>query len=151
MVVGGRIADVISDSAVHIGMADGVPHVVAEKAGQVGDALLPLLSGLQIPQMGQITAEKVVHMVLVHVSAHVPVIPVAQNGDIIEKDIRSLKPQLVKPAVFCDNMLQRLIPHIIVSFHTHYVMSGKTRHRNPSFLKKYSYVNKYSTTVHKMR
>ena len=24
-------------------------------------------------------------------------------------------------------------------------------HRNPSFLKKYSYVNKYSTTVHKMR
>ena len=39
-------------------------------------------------------------MVLMHIRAYVPVVPVAEDRDIVEKHIRTLKPKLVKPAVF---------------------------------------------------
>jgi len=42
-------------------------------------------------------------MVFVHIGPHVPVIPVAENGYIIEEHIRTLKAQLVKPTVFGNN------------------------------------------------
>lgn len=37
---------------------------------------------------------------LMHIGANVAVVPVAQNGNIVEKHIRPLQAQLVEPAVF---------------------------------------------------
>ena len=44
-------------------------------------------------------------MVFVHMGTDVPVVPVAQDRDIIKEDIRALEPDLVEPAVFGDHML----------------------------------------------
>jgi len=49
--------------------------------------------------------EETVHMVFVHMGTDVPVVPVAQDRDIIKEDIRALEPDLVEPAVFGDHML----------------------------------------------
>jgi len=42
------------------------------------------------------------YMVFVHIGTYVAVIPVAENGYIIKKYIRSLEAELVKPSVFGD-------------------------------------------------
>ena len=105
VVVGGRIVDVIADPPVHVGVADGIRRVVAEKTGQIGYGLLPLLLGLDLRQPLQIVLEKSVHMVFVHVGAYVPIVPVPQDRDIVEKNIRPLEAQLIKPAVFGNHVL----------------------------------------------
>ena len=45
------IFHIVFDSAVYVRVADGVPDVVAEIAAQIGNGLLPLLSGLNLGQM----------------------------------------------------------------------------------------------------
>ncbi len=82
----------------------------------------------------QAAAEKQVNVVLVHIGAYISIIPVAQNRNIIEKHIRSLKPKLVEPAVFGNNKLQLSGRHIVVSFHSKDIVGGKTRHGYGSFL-----------------
>ena len=57
------------------------------------------------PQPLQIVLEKPVHMVFVHVGAYVPIVPVPQDRDIVEKNIRPLEAQLIKPAVFGNHVL----------------------------------------------
>jgi len=42
------------------------------------------------------------YMVFVHIGTYVAVIPVAENGNIIKKHIRSLEAELVKPSVLGD-------------------------------------------------
>ena len=78
---------------------------MAEKTGQIGYGLLPLLLGLDLRQPLQIVLEKSVHMVFVHVGAYVPIVPVPQDRDIVEKNIRPLEAQLIKPAVFGNHVL----------------------------------------------
>ena len=73
-------------------------------------------------------------MVFVHIGTHIPVIPVAQDGKIVKKDIRSLQSQLVKPAVFGDDIFKLVVGHIIVCFRTKNIMSGKARHKIPLFV-----------------
>ena len=42
-------------------------------------------------------------MVLMHVGSYVPVIPVAQDGQVVEEHIRTLEAKLVEPSVLGDN------------------------------------------------
>ena len=91
MVVGGRVIHVVADPPVDVGMADGVPHIVADVTGQVGKPLLPLLPGGKPGKVSQIATEKIIYVVLVHIGAHIPVVPVTENGDVVKKHIRSLK------------------------------------------------------------
>jgi hypothetical protein len=44
-------------------------------------------------------------MVFVHIGTYIAVIPVAENGDIVKKYIRSLETKLIKPSVFGDYTL----------------------------------------------
>ena len=95
----------ILDASVNIGMADGVGGIVAEEAGHIGNGLFPLLLGTDGGDLVETVPEETVHMVFVHMGTDVPVVPVAQDRDIIKEDIRALEPDLVEPAVFGDHML----------------------------------------------
>lgn len=50
--------------------------------------------------MLQIADKELLDVMLMHIGANVAVVPVAQNGNIVEKHIRPLQAQLVEPAVF---------------------------------------------------
>lgn len=52
-----------------------------------------------------------------HIGAYIAVIPVPQDGDVVKEHIRTLESQLVEPAVFGNNMLQRIGRKVIVSLH----------------------------------
>ena len=131
---GGRVGNVIADSAVHVRMTDIVCDVVVHKTCQIGDSLLPLLLRLQMGEAVQGAPEKLIDMVLVHVGTHVSVIPVPQDGNIVKEHIRPLQTQLVEPAVFCNNVLELVVWKIIVGFHAKNIVSSKTWHsEKPSF------------------
>ena len=68
-------------------------------------------------------------MMLVHVGCNIPVVPMAQGWDVVKEHIWSLKAKLVKPAVFGNDGW-----HIVVGFHTHDVVGGKSRHSRDPFL-----------------
>ena len=85
------IFNIMPDSSVYIGMADGISYIVAEKAAEKGQSLFPLLAGLDIVKIFQVALKEIPDMVFVHIRAYIPVVPVAQNRQVIEKHIRSLQ------------------------------------------------------------
>ena len=52
-----------------------------------------------------------------HIGADIAMIPVAQDRQVIEKHIRSLKTKLVKPAVFCNDKFKVVLRHVVVCLH----------------------------------
>ena len=76
MVVSGRIVDVIVDPSVYVRVTDGISRIMADKSSQISDSLGSLLPGVEPGKMGQITAEKIIDMVLMHIRAYISVIPV---------------------------------------------------------------------------
>ena len=48
---------------------------------------------------------------------HIAVVTVAQDRQVIEKHIRPLQSQLIKPPVLGNDKLQIVLRHIIVCFH----------------------------------
>lgn len=84
--------------------------------------------------MEKAAAEKVIYLVFMHVGAHIPVIPVAQDWEIVKEYIRALQAQLIEPTIFCDNEFQIVLGKVIVSLHTQDIVSGKAWHPYPSFL-----------------
>lgn len=125
VVFGRGIINVVADPPVDIRMADGVGNVVIDKTGQIGDGFFLLLAGMNQADVAQAALEKFIDLVLMHVGSHISVIPVPQDGDIIEKHIRPLKSQLIKPAVFGDNVFQGRRRKIIVCLHSKDVMGCK--------------------------
>ena len=125
MVPGRGIINVVADPPVDIRMADRVSNVVVDKAGQVGDGFLFLLAGMNQSNVAQAALEKFIDLMLMHVGSHISIIPVPQDGDIIEKHIRSLKSQLIEPTVFGNNVFQRRRRQIVVGLHSKDVMSCK--------------------------
>ena len=103
VIVGSGMVNIIFYPSVHIGMANGIPNVVAEKTAHKSKPLLPLLAGINPGKLVKAAAEKIVYMVLMHVGSHVPVIPVAQDGQVVEEHIRTLEAKLVEPSVLGDN------------------------------------------------
>ena len=79
--------------------ADGIAHVVAQKPANIGKSLLALLAGLDVGEIFKAAAEKLIDQMLVHVGTHIAVVPVAQDGEVVEEDIRPLQSQLIQPAV----------------------------------------------------
>ena len=112
------MVDIILDAPVYVRMADGIPHVMAQKTADVSQSRFSLLTRIDGGKSGKAAAEEVVDSVLMHVGAYVPVVPVAQDGQVVEKDIRPLESQLVKPAVFGDNEFQGGLRQIVVSLHS---------------------------------
>jgi hypothetical protein len=104
MVIGG-VFYLIFDSAVDVGVADGVSDVMAEKSAHIGNGLFSLLSGFYLREVAQTGDKKIMDMVFVHVGADVSVVPVSQNGNIVKKHIRTLETKLIKPAVFGNDTL----------------------------------------------
>ncbi len=133
MSLGGRSFGIVANASIYIGMANGITNIVAKIAAKIGEALLSLLPGRDISQITQIAGEKVLNMVFMHVRGYVAVIPVSQDGYIIEKHVGPLQAKLVKPTVFGNNEFKLIVRQIVVSFHTQNVMCSKTRHRNSPF------------------
>ena len=46
---------------------------------------------------------------LMHVGTDISIVAVAQNRNVVEEDIRSLKTELVEPSVFRDDVFQLVI------------------------------------------
>ena len=84
--------------------------------------------------MLQIADKELLDVMLMHIGANVAVVPVAQNGNIVEKHIRPLQSQLIKPPVLGNDKLQIVLRHIIVCFHAQDIVCCKTWHRHTSFL-----------------
>ena len=129
-----RIGNVVSDPPVDKRMADRIGDVMIDKTGQIRDRLLLLLAGLDAPDAAQAALKKRADQMLVHVGTDIPVIPVPQDRNIIKKHVRPLQPQLIEPAVFGHNMLERGRRHIVVRLHPEYIMRRKARHSKTSFL-----------------
>ena len=105
VVVGGGILYIIAYAPVDKRMAGIVANIVPQITAKISQSPLSLLLGFDLCHVIQAAAEKQVNVVLVHIGAYISIIPVAQNRNIIEKHIRSLKPKLVEPAVFGNNKL----------------------------------------------
>ena len=56
-------------------------------------------------------------MVFMHIGTNISVVPVAQDRQVIEKHIRSLKTKLVKPAVFGNDKFKVVLRHVVVCLH----------------------------------
>lgn len=72
----------------------------------------------------------------VHVGTDISIVAVAQNRNVVEEDIRSLKTELVEPAVFRDDVFQLVVGEVVVRLHSQNIVSSKSRHENPSFSQK---------------
>ena len=103
--VGAFHIGLILDPPVNERMADGVPDIVAEIAGEIGQGLLLLLAGMDFRNFRQAALEKVIHMKVMHIGAHIAVISVAQDRNIVKENIRALEAELIEPAVFGYHML----------------------------------------------
>ena len=77
---------------------------MTEIAAKIGKALGPLLFKRDFFQTVKIAGKKIPDMVFVHVGAHVSVIPVPENGNIVKENIRALETQLIEPAVLGNNI-----------------------------------------------
>lgn len=75
-------------------------------------------------------------MMLMHVGTDISIVAVAQNRNVVEEDIRSLKTELVEPSVFRDDVFQLVIGEVVVCLHSQNIVSSKSRHKNPSFSQK---------------
>ena len=71
-----------------------------------------------------------------HVGTDISIVAVAQNRNVVEEDIRSLKTELVEPSVFRDDVFQLVIGEVVVCLHSQNIVSSKSRHKNPSFSQK---------------
>ena len=105
VVLAAGVADVVVDPAVNKGMADGITDVVAEVSAEIGQSPGLLLPGADLHHLLQIVDKKFLYMVFVHIGTDIAVIPVAENGNLVEKHVRSLQSQLVQPAVLGNDML----------------------------------------------
>ena len=117
VIVGTWMLDIVCNSAIHVGMADRISYIMAEKAAHKGQPLLSLLAGINAGQLEKAAAEKIIHMMLMHIGADIPMVSVAQDGQIIKKHIRPLKTQLIQPAVLGNNKFQIVLRHVIVRLH----------------------------------
>ena len=98
------IVNVIINSSVNIWMADRIADIMADKACQKGDSLFTLLLIWELGKLCQKAAKKIIYMVFMHIRTHIAVVTVAQDRNVVEKHIRSLKAKLVEPAVFGYNI-----------------------------------------------
>ena len=105
VMLGGRILYIVADTGIDIGMADGVGNIVIDKSGEEGHGFLLLLSGSDEADMAQTALEKPADFMFVHVGAHIAVVPVPENRNIVEEHVRSLQAQLIEPAVLGYQML----------------------------------------------
>ena len=99
----GRLG-IIGNPPIYIWVADGITDIMAQIAAKVSKPLNALLPGGDFSKVAQIAGKEILNVVLVHIGTHIPVIPVAEDGDIVKKDIRPLEAKLIKPAVFGDNI-----------------------------------------------
>ena len=81
--------------------------------------------------------------------AYISIVPMTKNRNIIEKNIRSLKTELVEPAIFGNDMFQKAVRKVVVSFYTEQIMCCKTRYNDQLLLTSISYVQ-YSITERKL-
>ncbi len=129
----GRFRRIIADPPVDKRMADGIRDIMVNKAGQKGYGLFAPLPGRNLADAAQAVFKKGIDMVLMHVRAHIAVVAVAQDGNVVKKHIRALQPELVEPAVFGHNVFECGIGHVIVCFHAEDVMGSEAWHGIPSF------------------
>ena len=95
--------DVIFNPSIYIRVAYGIADIMAYKTAHIGQPLFPLLPRVNPGKLEETAPEKIIHMVFVHMGTHIAVVTVAQDRQVIEKHIRSLKTKLVEPAVFCND------------------------------------------------
>ncbi len=81
---------IVSDSAIYIGMTDGIPNVMAEITTKIRQSLSPLLLKGNFAKVFQITSKKILNMMFMHIGAYVPVIPMTENRNIVKENIRTL-------------------------------------------------------------
>lgn len=67
-------------------------------------------------------------MMFMHIRTHIAVVPVAQDRDIIEKNVRALQAELVEPAVFGNDVFDGSIRKVVVSLHSEKIVRGKSWH-----------------------
>ena len=109
----------------------GVREVIFAAMGQ---AFFTLLPGADSGKLHETTTEKVIDMVFMHIGTYIAVVSMAQDGQIIEKHVRSLETQLIEPPILGNDKLQIVLRHIIVCFHAQDIVCCKTWHRHTSFL-----------------
>ena len=86
-----RIFDIIVDSSIHIRMTDRVSNIMTYISTEIGKRLFSLLPRCNKRYLFYIYLEKRADVVLMHVRAYIAVVSMAENRNIVEKYIRSLK------------------------------------------------------------
>ncbi len=74
--LGSRGFGVVPDPPVHIGVADGIPNIMAKVTAKIGKPLFLLLTGRDFVEVAQASSKKVLDMVFMHIRSDIPVVPV---------------------------------------------------------------------------
>ena len=105
VVISARMMDVIFNPSIYIRVAYGIADIMAYKTAHIGQSLFPLLPRVNPGKLEETAPEKIIHMVFVHMGTHIAVVTVAQDRQVIEKHIRPLQSQLIKPPVLGNDKL----------------------------------------------
>ncbi len=90
MVIPVGMMNIVLNPPIDIRVADGVANIVVEKSAYIGNSFITLLMRLDLAQILKTIPEETIDMVIMHISSHIAVIPVAQNRNIVKKDIGAL-------------------------------------------------------------
>lgn len=85
--------------------------------------------------MEKAAAEKVIYLVFMHMGAHIPVISVTQDWEIVKEYIRALQAQLIEPTIFCNNEFQIVLGKVIVSLHVDFEGGSSSQYDYASLAK----------------